>query len=183
MERARDPWPGAGVVGMLASIVVASIASMAVAQATASAAPVHPTPPPMRAVDLQEFLTRPLVAHLAVVRANGTPQVVPMWFLYKDGVFYMSTRTYAAKLKHIQHNPRVAVVIDVMEAPLKNKSVTVDGTVEVQRTGVKDMTTAIYRKYVGEAGLASAAAQRNINDARVILKIVPKKVVSIDTTH
>ncbi len=137
----------------------------------------------MSAADLQEFLTRPLVAHLAVVRANGTAQVVPMWFLYKEGVFYMSTRTYAAKLKHIQHNPRVAIVIDVMEAPLKNKSVSVEGTAEVERTGVKEMTTAIYRKYVGQAGLASAAAQRNINDARVILKIVPKKIVTVDTTH
>ncbi len=166
-----------------AGVTMVGMVSLALAAEVKTAAPVHPTPPPMSAADLQEFLARPLVAHLAVVRANGTPQIVPMWFLYKDGVFYMSTRTYAAKLKHILHNPHVAVVVDVMQAPLKNQSVTVEGTAEVQRTGVKEITTEIYRKYVGDAGLTSPAAQHNINDARVILKIVPKKMVSIDTTH
>jgi len=60
------------------------------------------------------FLARPLIARLATVRANGTPQIVPMWFLYEDGVMYMSTRTYAAKVKHFKKNPHVAVWCDEM---------------------------------------------------------------------
>jgi PPOX class probable F420-dependent enzyme len=133
--------------------------------------------------EMQTFLARPLVARLATVRPNRTPQVVPMWFLYEDGVMYMSTRTYAAKVKHLQKNPRVAVVVDEMVAPRKNKVVTLEGTVETQTTGVKELTTKIYHKYVGAEGAATPAAQQSINTPRVILKITPKKIESIDTTR
>ena len=146
-------------------------------------APARPAPPPMTKEELQAFLARPLVARLATVRPNGTPQIVPMWFLYEDGVMYMSTRTSAAKVKHLHKNPRVAVVVDEMVAPLKNKVVTLEGTVEMQTTGVKEVTTKIYHKYLGPEGAATPAAQQSINTPRVILKITPRKIESIDTTR
>ena len=141
------------------------------------------TPPPMAKEEVSAFLARPLIARLATVRANGTPQIVPMWFLYEDGVMYMSTRTYAAKVKHFKKNPHVAVVVDEMVAPTKNKVVTIEGTVEVLNTGVKEMTTKIYHKYMGVEGSASPQAQQSINTPRVILKITPKKMETIDTTR
>ena len=147
----------------------------------ASAPP--PAPPAMTKEELQAFLARPLIARLATVRPNHSPQIVPMWFLYEDGVMYMSTRTSAAKVKHLQKNPRVAVVVDVMEAPRKNKVVTIEGTAEVLTTGVKETTTKIYHKYLGTEGAATPAAQQSINTPRVILKITPKKIESLDTTH
>jgi PPOX class probable F420-dependent enzyme len=139
-------------------------------------------PPSMSTEELNAFLARPIIARIATVRANGSPQLAPMWFLYEDGVMYMSTRTYAAKVKHIQKNPRVAVVVDEMVAPLKNKVVTIEGTVEVLTTGVKEMTTRIYHKYAGVEGSATPQAQRSINTPRVILKITPKKTETLDTT-
>jgi len=139
--------------------------------------------PTMTPQEMQAFLARPLVAHLAVVRGNRTPQLVPMWFLYENGVIYMSTRVNAAKLKHIRANPRVAVVVDVMEAPLKNKVVTLEGRAEIQTTGVKEIVTRIYQKYLGPDAARSPAAQHNINEPRVILKITPKRIHTLDTTR
>lgn len=133
--------------------------------------------------EMQAFLARPLVAHLAIVRANRTPQLVPMWFLYENGAIYMSTRVNAAKLKHIRANPHVAVVVDVMEAPLKNKVVTIEGTAQIETTGVKDVVTKIYRKYLGPEAAKSPAAQHNINEPRVILKITPERIHTMDTTR
>ena len=143
----------------------------------------HPAPPPMTADEMQAFLARPLVAHLATVRANGSPQVVPMWFLYDNGVMYMSTRTWAAKVRHLRHNPHVAVEVDVMDAPLKNKVVAIDGTAEIVTTGVKEMTARIYQKYVGADAVNSPKAQESINTPRVLLKIAPKTMWSMDTTR
>jgi PPOX class probable F420-dependent enzyme len=142
----------------------------------------RPAPPSMSNEELKAFLARPIIARIATVRANGSPQLAPMWFLYEDGIMYMSTRTYAAKVKHIQKNPRVAVVVDEMVAPLKNKVVTIEGTAEVLTTGVKEMTTKIYHKYAGVDGAATPQAQRSINTPRVILKITPKKMETMDTT-
>jgi PPOX class probable F420-dependent enzyme len=167
------------------SLVASTLAYWSIAGAADNkqASPAQATPAAMSKEGLQTFLAQPLIARLAVVRANGTPQVSPMWFLYEDGVMYMSTRPERAKVKHLKANPRVAVVVDVMEAPLKNKVVTLEGTVEVQTTGVKEMTTKIYRKYMGAEGAQTPAAQQNINAPRVILKITPQKVESVDTTR
>jgi PPOX class probable F420-dependent enzyme len=166
--------------GLLVLGLTAATADGAVASVHPSKAP---APPAMTPAEIPAFLARPLVAHLATVRANGSPQLVPMWFLYENGVVYMSTRTTAAKLVHIRHNPHVAVEVDVMEAPLKNKVVTIDGRAEILTIGVKEITTRIYRKYMGLEGAASPVAQRNINTPRVILKITPKHIWSMDTTH
>jgi hypothetical protein len=76
-----------------------------------------------------------------------------------------------------------AVVIDEMVAPLKNKVVILEGTAEVQTSGVKEITSKIYHKYMGTEGAATPVAQQSINAPRVILKITPKKVESMDTTH
>src|SRR6266446_4723867 len=157
--------------------------SIGAAEKKPTPSPASPAPPPMTKEELQAFLARPIIARLATVRPNSTPQIVPMWFLYEDGVMYMSTRTYAAKVKHLQKNPRAAVIVDEMVAPMKNKVVTIEGTVEVLTTGVKETTTKIYHKYVGIEGSASPQAQQSINTPRVILKITPKKMETIDTTH
>jgi general stress protein 26 len=94
----------------------------------------------------------------------------------------MSTRPERAKVKHIKAHPQVAVVVDVMEAPLKNKVVIMEGTAEFINTGVKEMTTKIYQKYMGMDGADAPPAQQGINSPRVILKITPKKIQMMDTT-
>jgi PPOX class probable F420-dependent enzyme len=159
------------------------LSNVSVVHAEQKPAATRAAPPAMSQEDMNAFLARPLIARLATVRANGSPHLVPMWFLYEDGVMYMSTRTHAAKVKHLQNNPRAAVVVDEMIAPLKNKVVTIEGTVEVLTTGVKETTTKIYQKYVGIEASASPHAQQRINIPRVILKITPQQIETIDTTH
>ena len=171
------------VLALLLAGALGSGSSVGAAEKKATAAPARPAPPSMTKEEMQVFLARPIIARLATVRPNGSPQLVPMWFLYEDGVMYMSTRTYAAKVKHLQKNPRVAVVVDEMVAPLKNKVVILEGTAEVQTSGVKEVTTKIYHKYMGAEGAATPVAQQSINTPRVILKITPKKIESVDTTH
>jgi peroxiredoxin Q/BCP len=157
--------------------VLADVEAGAAVAAVAASAPARPTMPEE---ERKEFLARPLVARLATVGANGSPHVTPMWFLYEDGIMYMSTRADAAKVRHVRANPRVAVVVDVMEAPFKNKIVTIEGSAQVVTTGVQDMTARIRAKYVG----AAAAAKHGAGDAeRVILAITPKRIVSVDTTR
>jgi len=163
-------------------MIALSLSSVSAVQAEQKSA-ARPAPPAMSQDDMKAFLARPLIARLATVRANGSPQITPMWFIYEDGVMYMSTRTEAAKVKHLQKNPRAAVVVDEMVAPRKNKIVTIEGTVEVLTTGVKETTIKISQKYTGVDGSSSPQAQQSINAPRVILKITPQKIATMDTTH
>jgi PPOX class probable F420-dependent enzyme len=134
--------------------------------------------PQMTPQAIEAFLNRPLIARLATVRADHSPQLTPMWYLWEGGALYMSTRASSAKVKHIRSNPRVAVVVDIMEAPRKNIIVTIEGRAEVLTEKVAEWTAKIRRRYMP----ASADLHPQDPEPRVILKITPRKVEGIDTT-
>jgi PPOX class probable F420-dependent enzyme len=68
-----------------------------------------------------DLLERPLVAHLAIVRSDGAPQVNPMWFMWDSGTFVLkfsltkSRHTY----QYIQREPRVALSITDPDDPYR----------------------------------------------------------------
>jgi PPOX class probable F420-dependent enzyme len=66
-----------------------------------------------------DLLTRPLFAHLATIRPDGTPQVNPMWFAW-DGthVRFTNTRT-RRKYRNVTLEPRVAMSINDPEKPYR----------------------------------------------------------------
>jgi PPOX class probable F420-dependent enzyme len=66
--------------------------------------------PPATHLDLLE---RPLFAHLATVRADGAPQVNPMWFLWDagEGVVRMTHTRVRHNYRYLQREPRVALSI------------------------------------------------------------------------
>ncbi len=66
--------------------------------------------PPESHLDLLE---RPLFAHLATVRADGAPQVNPMWFLWDagQGVIRLTHTRTRHNYGYIQREPRVALSI------------------------------------------------------------------------
>lgn len=66
-----------------------------------------------------DLLERPLFAHLATVRADGTPQVNPMWFSW-DGEFLRFTNTRKRRKFHnVSAEPRVAVSINDPDRPYR----------------------------------------------------------------
>lgn len=46
---------------------------------------------------------------LTTVRADGTPQPTPVWFLWTDNAFLIFTQPAAFKVRNIQANPTVAL--------------------------------------------------------------------------
>jgi pyridoxamine 5'-phosphate oxidase family protein len=89
-----------------------------------------------------EYLKSQRLCRIATVGPDGQPHVVPVSFRYNTetdtidigGHFGFAKRK---KWRDIQHNPRVAVVIDdiVSLNPWKVRGIEVRGTVEVLATG------------------------------------------------
>lgn len=78
--------------------------------------------------ELRDLLERPLIADLATVREDGTPQVNPMWFAW-DGEFIRFTHTsYRRKYRNIRANP--AVAISIVDPANPYRYVEVRGVVE-----------------------------------------------------
>jgi nitroimidazol reductase NimA-like FMN-containing flavoprotein (pyridoxamine 5'-phosphate oxidase superfamily) len=59
-----------------------------------------------------EFLNRQPVGRIATLDGNGYPQVIPMNFVYHDGVIYMHSHPFGEKLMNIRRNPNVGFEVD-----------------------------------------------------------------------
>ncbi len=60
---------------------------------------------------LGDLLERPLYAHLATVRPDGTPQVNPTWFRFDGEYLWLTTTTSRQKHRNWQLQPAVALSI------------------------------------------------------------------------
>ncbi|MFE9425711.1 PPOX class F420-dependent oxidoreductase [Kitasatospora sp. NPDC006697] len=76
----------------------------------------------------RDLLERPLFGHLGTVKADGTPQVTPVWFVWDGEFLSFTTSTQRAKYKHMAANPHIALSVNDPEQPYRYLEVR--GTVE-----------------------------------------------------
>ncbi|MFJ6215309.1 PPOX class F420-dependent oxidoreductase [Streptomyces sp. NPDC092296] len=67
----------------------------------------------------QDLLQRPLFAHLATIRPNGTPQVNPMWFSWDGEYLYFTNTRTRYKYRNVTANPEVACSVNDPEQPYR----------------------------------------------------------------
>jgi PPOX class probable F420-dependent enzyme len=67
--------------------------------------------------ELESFLSEQNVAVLATVDRKGHPHAVPVWYLYEDGEFIVSTGRGSQKHRNVEANPHVTLVIDRRTIP------------------------------------------------------------------
>ena len=60
---------------------------------------------------------------LATARAGGQPHLVPIWFVFVQGAFWLATGADSVKVRNIMENPRVTVALED-----GNRPVVVEGT-------------------------------------------------------
>lgn len=66
-----------------------------------------------------DLLERPVFAHLATVRPDGSPQVNPMWFVYDGSVIRFTHTDERQKFRNLRQNPQVAISIQDPENPYR----------------------------------------------------------------
>ncbi len=130
--------------------------------------------------ELAALLGGPTIARLATVRADGRPHVAPMFFLYRDGLFYFFQRKSAAKQKlvNIQNNPNVALCVDTDVSPYH--AVMVEGIADITDEGVDEISLAISMKYEGEAGRERNRRYREESPLSLI-RVRPTKIMHFET--
>lgn len=55
---------------------------------------------------------------LATVRPDGRPHLVPLWFVWVDGAFWIGTGARSAKARNLAAEPRAAVSLEDGNAPV-----------------------------------------------------------------
>jgi len=121
--------------------------------------------------DSRDLLERPLLANLATVREDGSPQVNPMWFAW-DGEFIRFTHTnFRRKFRNITANPAVSISIVDPENPYRY--IEVRGTVErIDPDPTGAFFVQLAERYQAPFGTAAPADAPN----RVIFVVRPTAV-------
>ncbi len=110
-------------------------------------------------------------AHLATVMPDGSPQVTPVWFFYKDGKFIVNTARGRVKDKNMTKNARVALSIIDPDNPYAH--IAVRGTItKITEDAENANINALTMKYMGQPKYPFAQA----GEVRVIYEIEPASV-------
>ena len=121
-----------------------------------------------------EFLREANVAVLGTVNSRGQPHGAPVWYLYDDEVFVVSTGRGSRKHRNAEANPNVSLVVDTKAPPYY--AVMVQGTAEIGPAMGEEERLRLAIRYLGEdRGRRYVESTRGGDEEQsVTLRITPR---------
>jgi PPOX class probable F420-dependent enzyme len=110
-----------------------------------------------------------VLANLATVMPDGSPQVTPVWFFYRDGRFIVNTARGRVKDRNMTRNPSVA--LSITDPDDLYRHISVRGKV-VRSTEEEATIDALAKKYRG----VDKYKKRRDDEVRVTYEIEPTSV-------
>ncbi len=134
----------------------------------------------------EEFLQQPHVGVLATLRQDGRPYTVPVWFLWKDGVAWITGTYSRVWCQQIMKDPRVSLCVEAT-APVSGH-VEFDGdAVPFERPDFEiwPISRELAEKYVGRGDPANAEAVDRFSanmqtEPRLLFRLTPSVTRAID---
>jgi PPOX class probable F420-dependent enzyme len=134
--------------------------------------------------EIRKFLMQgTLTGKLATVKKDGSPHVVPIWFVLDDGDnniedIIFTTHHNSIKSKNINRDNRVSICVDDQTPPFS--FVTAFGVAEIKHCKQKELfkwATKIAGRYMGKRN-AEAYGRRNSTKGEVLLRVKPTKIIA-----
>lgn len=127
-----------------------------------------------------ELLESKIPARLAYVWTDGTPRVIPIWFLWNGRAFVMATPPKAPKLKALAKNPKVSITIDDGSFPYKVLLVRGRAQLDTVEGIVPEYEAAAERYFGREQGQAWIKQLRGMISKMVRITVTPEWVGLLD---
>src|SRR3990172_165522 len=127
----------------------------------------------MTEADREEFLKQANVAILATVGPAGA-HAVPIWYLYEDGAFLMSTGRGSQKHRDLERNPNVTLVVDRRTLPYY--AVMARGRAEIGPGPDPATRRRIAGRYLTEAQLEAYMARASDGES-VSIRLTPPQLI------
>ena len=132
--------------------------------------------PSMTPQEFAEFLHRPLVTSLTTVRADGTPQVTPIWYESDGEAFFCIFGRDSVKARNIRRDPRVSLCIATHDDPYRY--LIVDGIGEISVGGAAERCYSISTRYWGKERGERFARKLIDEGDTVVLSVRPNRVLT-----
>ena len=128
------------------------------------------------------LLERSKTAIVVTIGPDGVPDPIAMWFLIEpDGTLVMRTYAKSQKVRNLERDPRVAVLVEEGETYSTLSGVQLTGRIELSRDveEVLDVVAGLAAKYEGVQNL-DRDAMRDYASKQVVMRLRVDKVVSWD---
>jgi PPOX class probable F420-dependent enzyme len=119
----------------------------------------------------EDLLERPIFAHLATVRPDGSPQSSVMWFAWDGSRIRLTHTSTRQKFANLSREPRVA--LSIADPDDQYRFIEVRGTVEsIEADPGAEFYRSLQRRYGMEYEITDA-------DVRVIITITPDRFIAV----
>ena len=140
--------------------------------------------------EIKKFLMKnTFTAKLATVKKDGSPHVVPIWFVlddqkgrarhrYRVGDIVFTTYDSSLKARNIRRDSRVSICVD--DQIPQFSFVTIHGTAKIYHYKQSELfkwATKIARRYMGREN-AEVYGRRNSIDGAILVRIKPTKILA-----
>jgi len=85
--------------------------------------------------EIRSFIESQKTVQVATINRDGTPHLMPLWFAIVDGDIVLETFTKSQKVKNLERDPRVTVLLEDGDVYEKLRGVAIYATAEL----VKDV--------------------------------------------
>ena len=123
---------------------------------------------------VEQFLSRPHNLILATLRRNDGPQLSPVWYVWRDGAFFISTTRSTVKWSNLLRDPRCSGIVDSPEG----QYVYVSGVAELDDGDMYATVREIVRRYKTEEEFGPYMEPIYREGNRGMIRLVPQRVVT-----
>ncbi len=122
--------------------------------------------------EMEEFLASQRNLVLATIRRDGTPQLSPVWYVWRDGAFYISTLNSTVKWKNLLRDPRCSGIVDHDGG----QYVFVSGVAELDDGDVWDQTLEIVERYKTPDEIDAYMEELFTDRHQTIVRLAPERL-------
>ena len=127
--------------------------------------------------EVMNFIEEDRHAVLATNGRSGLPQLTPVWYLFEDGVLYVSAQVTTVKVRNLRRDPAVSVCIDGGRGDARY--VVFGGRAELIEPGErqKALRWRIVRHYFDDEPAAARYYETVKDNVGAIIVLRPERVV------
>ena len=133
-------------------------------------------PTPVRTVArIRPMLDDERVVWLSTVRPDGTPHLVPTWFLWDGEALVVFSKPGAAKVRNLRANPRLMVAVGDPEDDFSVGLIEAEATLEPGAAAIPDAFFTKYAALLADGGLDRTTFRATYTQT---IRIVPTRFLS-----
>ena len=127
---------------------------------------------------IDTFLRETRIAKLATLNADGSPNIVPVWFDWEGGVARVFTSKTSPKIRRIATDNRVALSVEE-GVGAKERWVSIEGSASVEESGGLALARKLIDRYYSPERIAETwPSWEKMGDEWVVIAITPRRIRS-----